>query len=776
MVTDPLKTRLRRALFISFTVSLCLSGFVHTGHAASYAVLVGVGKYQLEGVSQLQGPANDVRMMRDALEQRGVPADNIAVLSDGVEGAGLPTRAAIMSALEELISKLDASTEGGDSVTLYFSGHGTRQPDQNGDEQDGLDELFLPIDIEKWGGGSETEARIPNAIIDDEIGDVVSAMRAKNATVWVIMDSCHSGSGTRFAQTGVRARQVPATVFGIPASRLSVTVEESDDLETGSDQGGGEEPGRFIAFFAAQSFQQAVEVAMETETGDGAEPRYYGLFTAHLVQRLKSDPHLTYRQLFEAVKFDIEKFQAERSGSQWPAWEASHEAMDTTPLTAGAAGDRTWRLTAKNTIDAGLLHGLRKGSVLAVYDDPAAGEDDALGFIQIRNSYALTAKYKAVTHPCEDTSSGLYCARADADKIAAARFARLIEPVVDVVLRLSPPQVLDDGKTLADYGDLTRALDAVEAMSRDGKLGLKVEFGQDPYHVSLGLKDGRIWFGDSDGLAPAGVADVPSSIAWPEEKGAYADPQDLAELLSRLGRVHNLATVAKEMNAQLQRRSLPNPIPLDIKVEVERSDRSDLSSETPDDLAAECQEIGRLPVALLSDTAGNLTQCDEVSITLQKRGNEALDVTVLYKDARGAIHVLFPRYPGQNRIDGNAPQRLKIFGGPSLIICAECPNGGDGNTWSFGREEIYVIAGEADGSNSLDLSHLAQNALAAVATRSARGSLADRLTDLVLGGQRTRGSMRRSKTRELWIENVSWTVWPRQAMTGKSEPPRPASE
>lgn len=769
MTADLTRHRLRSAVLLPFGLAFLLLGLSTPGMTANYAVLVGVGEYQLEGVSQLQGPPNDVRMMREALEQRGVPAENITVLSDGVEGAALPTRAAIMGALEELIAKLDESTEGGDAVTLYFSGHGTRQPDQNGDEQDGLDELFLPIDIEKWGGSSETQARIPNAIVDDEIGEVVAAMRAKNATVWVIMDSCHSGSGTRFAQTGVRARQVPATVFGIPADKLAVTVEETDDLEAAGRESNGQEQGRFIAFFAAQSFQQAVEVAMETETDDGTEPKYYGLFTAHLTQRLKSDPHLTYRQLFEAVKFDIEKFQADRSGSQWPAWEASHQAMDTTPLSPGDAGDRTWSLSAKNTIDAGQLHGLRKGAVLAVYDDPAASEDEAIGYIQIRNSYALTAKYKAVTHPCEDTASGLYCARADANKIAHAKFARLIEPVVDVVLRLSAPQVVDENETLADYGAVLKALSDVEDLSRAGKLGLKIEFNQDPYHVSVGLKDGRIWFGDSDGLASAGVAEVPSSIAWPEERQAAADPNELAELLSRLGRVHNLSVVAKEMNAQRQRRTLPTPIPLDIKVEVSRSDRTDLSSETPDDLAAECEEIGRLPVAVLSDIEGNLTQCDEVSITLQKSGNEALDVTVLYKDARGAIHVLFPRYPGQNRIDGNKPKRLKIFGGPSLIICAECPGAGDDNTWSFGREEIYVIAAEADGSTVLDISHLAQNALAAVATRSATGddTLADRLTSLVLGGQRTRGSMRRSKSRELWIENVTWTVWPRQAMTQK---------
>ncbi len=760
-------TRFRR-IACAVSVAAALFGVAPPAQAANYAVIVGVGNYELEGVSDLQGPENDVRLMREALEQRGVPAENITVLSDGVEGSTLPTRAAIMDALNGLVEKLDDKTEGGDAVTLYFSGHGTRQPDQNNDEQDGLDELFLPIDIREWSGSSETGAGIPNAIVDDELGDLVSAMRAKNASVWLIMDSCHSGSGTRFAQTGVRARQVRASTLNIPEGGARVTVEEPDDLTTASgSESNGEERGSFVAFFAAQSFQQAVEVAMETETAEGTQKKFYGLFTAHLSQRLKSDPHLTFRQLFDAVKFDIERFQAARSGSQWPAWEASPDAMNAVPLNPGAAGNRTWRLSTENTIDAGQLHGLRKGSVLAVYDDPAAAEDDIVGHIQIGASFALTARFKTIKHPCEDTPSGLYCKDADDGKIANAKFARLIEPAIDVVLRLSEPQLVDDGEKPADYSELKAALETVEAMSRDGKLGLKVEFNQDPYNVSVGFKDGRLWFGDSDGLTPAGISAVPSSIAWPAQKGATPNPKELAELLSQLGRIQNLATASREMNAQRKLQALPEPMPLDVKIEVERSDRALLSAETPDDLIAECRDMINLPVLELKDIAGNLTQCDKVSITLKKTGNNHLDVTVLYKDARGAIHVLFPEHPGGNRIDGNKPKKLRLFGGPSMMLCAECPNGAAGNTWSFGREDIYIIAAEVDGSNVTDLSHLAQPALSAVGTRSVRGAgstVSQLLTDLVFGGQRTRGTFRSSKSRELWIESRSWSVWPRGAM------------
>jgi hypothetical protein len=743
----------------------CFLGFTSAGLAANYAVLVGVSNYELERVSDLKGPPNDVEMMKEALMAKGVLKKNISILTDGagVEGAVRPTREAIMAALNGVIGKLDEDEE--DFVTLYFSGHGTRQADQNKEEADGLDELFLPIDIKQWGGSSEAKGLIPNAIVDDEIGDIVKKMRARNATVWVIMDSCHSGSGTRFAQNGVRARQVSPDIFGIKADPLAVTVDEdNDDVAYGGRDQSEPQKGGFVAFFAAQSFQQAIEVDMEI--GEGGETKAFGLFTAHLAQRLMSDRQLTFRQLFDAVKFDIEKYQADRSGSQWPAWEASANTWDLVPMTKGKSTNQTWELDPKKSmILAGQLHGLRDGSILSVYEDPAASDDQERGHIQIVKSYALTSKYKVIDYPCDDSNSGSHCKSLSTADISGAMFSRLKEPAVNVELKLSPPQILDDD----DYSELIAALDAVKTMSEKGELGLKVVFDQNPYHVSLGLKDGQLWFGDSDGLASAGVSNVPSSIAWPAYKGAAADVKELAKLISQFGRIHNMATVAKELKAQRRKSGiLGEEFPMDVSIQVARSDRATLAKSQYGDLVQECEDISRDPPEELEGT-DNLTQCDEITITVQKKKRGHLDVTVLYKDARGAIHVLFPQNLGENRIDGNEPLRLQIFGWPSLVLCAECPSpDGDGSIWSFGREDLYVIAAQSDGTGIVDLSHLAQGALGTVRKRSAKGTgdaLSDMLTDLVEGGNRTRGNLRGPRKKQLWIETYSWSVWPRDPMT-----------
>lgn len=728
--------------------------------AANHAVLVGVSDYEFDGIGDLKGPPNDVRMMRDVLQEKGVPAENITAIADGIEGAQRPTRAVIMQALNDLVDRLDPAEE--DFVTIYLSGHGTRQPDYDNDEGDGLDELFLPIDVAPWDGAEGTEERVVNAIVDDEIGEVVARLRAKNALVWVIMDSCHSGSGTRLASTEVRARRVRSSDLGLTTD-ATVTIEEQNDFAAtpaeASDKGG------FVAFFAAQAFQQAVEVAMPAEENDSGAKQWYGLFTSHLWKRLKSDRTLSFAQLFEAVKFDMERYQANSGGAQWPALEGEHDVLERFPLESGTSAGRSWRLSDSSTLNAGRLHGLRDGAVLAVYRDPAARDEDEIGHIQIYKAAALTSKVKLIDYPCSDTDQGLYCRRSPSPSLPEANFARLMEPVVDVVLRLSTPKVLTEdggsGEPGPEYANLLAALDTVKAMSPE-ELKLTVAFDEDPFHVSVGLKDGRMWFADSDGFRPNGLQGVPSAIAWPAEDAALADPRSLADLLRRLGMIHNLAAVTAELSEGTPGR-LAEPMPLDINVTVTPADRAALANPVSDDLFEECQSVRRGAEVDIGEMNGNLTQCDTVNITLTKSGRSELDVTVLYKDARGAIQTVFPKIPGQNRIESNRPLRLPFF----EFLCAKCPGDIDGRfLWSFGPETLFVVAAVADGSTTLDLSHLAQEAISEVTTRSTgtdRG-LTGSLTRLVLGGQRRRGGLGGARERRIWMKSVSWTVWPREAM------------
>ena len=87
------------------------------------------------------------------------------------------TAPAVTQAIEDAAKTLDA----GDTFLLTYSGHGGQVPDMNGDEIDGVDETWCLYDRE---------------LIDDELYGLWSSFR-KGTRIFVLSDSCHSGSVAR---------------------------------------------------------------------------------------------------------------------------------------------------------------------------------------------------------------------------------------------------------------------------------------------------------------------------------------------------------------------------------------------------------------------------------------------------------------------------------------------------------------------------------------------------------------------------------------------------
>ena len=75
------------------------------------------------------------------------------------------------------------------TVLVFYSGHGSRVKDKNGDEADGYDETIVP-----WDYGTRQRY-----IIDDELRKWLSSVKAKR--VVLIFDSCHSGTMERAVMT-----------------------------------------------------------------------------------------------------------------------------------------------------------------------------------------------------------------------------------------------------------------------------------------------------------------------------------------------------------------------------------------------------------------------------------------------------------------------------------------------------------------------------------------------------------------------------------------------
>jgi len=143
---------------------------------AKKALCIGINNYPGTHMD-LQGCVNDANDWAGELAARGF---KVAKLLD--EQA---TKAAMVKAMGELIGKAAK----GDTLVITFSGHGTYQPDTDGDEADGLDEALCPYDLQTKG----------EALTDDEIRDLFLTRKA-GVRIVLLSDSCHSGTVTRAAK------------------------------------------------------------------------------------------------------------------------------------------------------------------------------------------------------------------------------------------------------------------------------------------------------------------------------------------------------------------------------------------------------------------------------------------------------------------------------------------------------------------------------------------------------------------------------------------------
>jgi len=101
--------------------------------------------------ARLHGCVRDVRDVAAALVSSGrFRADQIVSLTDDSDsGRSALTRAGIKKALIVLARRSRA--EKLDLVYFHFSGHAVQLPDENGDENDGMDEALVAEDFETGG-------------------------------------------------------------------------------------------------------------------------------------------------------------------------------------------------------------------------------------------------------------------------------------------------------------------------------------------------------------------------------------------------------------------------------------------------------------------------------------------------------------------------------------------------------------------------------------------------------------------------------------------------
>jgi len=312
-----------------------------------YALLVGIDNYP-SPVPSLRGCVNDISSIETYLQSRVAQEGyQLQLLTLKNEAA---TRQAVIDGFRNHLKQA-----GQDDVALfYYSGHGSQEqapPEFWYLEPDRLDETIVCYDSRTNSGWD---------LADKELAKLLAEVSQSNPHLLVILDCCHSGSGTRNAmlqETGVRRlatdqRQRPIESFIFSSAEAETLVGSRSPEQNPS---GWKLPqGRYILMSACRDCEEAKEFY-----GDG---QHRGAFSYFLMETLqKANGSLTYRDLFKRANAIVRC----RVSAQSPQLEATQLADLDQPFLGGAIALRPPYFTVSQSnqygwvIDGGAVHGVQ---------------------------------------------------------------------------------------------------------------------------------------------------------------------------------------------------------------------------------------------------------------------------------------------------------------------------------------------------------------------------------------------------------------------------------
>lgn len=312
-----------------------------------YALLVGIDNYPPQ-VRSLAGCVNDIRRVEQLLQQRVTGA------GDRFEPLVLTDAAATRQGIIDAFRSHLGQAGGEDVAFFYYSGHGSQQqspPQFWRLEPDHLDETLVCYDSRSGAWD----------LADKELAQLIAEVAENGPHLVVILDCCHSGSGTRDldeARDGVRIRRAPTDERLRPLESFIVDVDQARSYQPAT-RGGGQSDwyslpvGRHVVLAACSSEEEAKELIL------GGEQR--GAFSYFLLDTLQqSGGSLSYRDVFKQVSAQVRLCVS----AQIPQMEATESDELSQPFLGGAIQPQPPYFTASFdqdrqwVIDGGALHGI----------------------------------------------------------------------------------------------------------------------------------------------------------------------------------------------------------------------------------------------------------------------------------------------------------------------------------------------------------------------------------------------------------------------------------
>ena len=354
--------RLLRGMILIVLVSLPAPAW-----AAIRAVFIGIDTYAYSNsrpqyatadFKDLSGAVNDAQNIKKALGAAytlGFDGDVAGKCSTAnALSITLTNECATRKAILEAWANQIGASKSGDTLILYYAGHGSQFVDLQDNQASGYNDTILPYDARKPGGDQ-------GEIYDRQIKDIIDGATAKGINVVTIFDSCNSGTATRdpfsegesrsalrrVARAGDTAARPPASANDDGLRGVRAFGLGAQELKQGS--------GYRVHFAAAADGEDAREVGV---VGDRA-----GVFTTALIEAVRAMPEAAFADIATEVRLKV----AERGhNAQHPQAEGALNATmggaeRRGPLFAlKAAGGQVW-------LQDGQVSGVTLGSTFALY-------------------------------------------------------------------------------------------------------------------------------------------------------------------------------------------------------------------------------------------------------------------------------------------------------------------------------------------------------------------------------------------------------------------------
>ncbi|KAJ8079113.1 hypothetical protein PM082_013400 [Marasmius tenuissimus] len=330
-----------------------------------FALIIGINDYQDTEINNLKGCVPDADAFESLLKDvYRVPSERIKNLRN--EQA---TRQAMLQAIEDLADSPRIGAR--DPIAIFYAGHGG---EVKSDTTGKMIQFLLPYDFIQKGSSTQEG----QGIFDITLSRLLTKIaKKKSDNITVILDSCHSGSGTRDDERdktfAVRGVELPST-YTIPAG-----IIEDELKAAGEQRDSNPAPGTEMAGLRSHVLLAACKHGQTSKERGGS-----GDFSSQLIPLLREDglDQITYRDVINRLQPlpDNQNPQCEGVNSGRIIFDGKVAAPHRPLYNIRCVDASTNRFDF--VVEAGEAHGVTKDAEFAVYSDQKMKPEHLVGRVR----------------------------------------------------------------------------------------------------------------------------------------------------------------------------------------------------------------------------------------------------------------------------------------------------------------------------------------------------------------------------------------------------------